>query len=214
MLLIWHMEQERINLIPPDMLELFFQQILPIRWVDDAFYVLLERLTPEVAAVFADLTREGFYGGGLRLLKQEGNEAFGFMFKVENGQIRVRQSAEYIEKFDDLCFEKQWSNVQGNGTFQSERVSVGVTSGYFARLLDMTNEAAPNTKAQLVRLIWEMRSVGIPSDTIRRGYAKIKQQMWQNLEGLEKHMWVARTVARACAMGADATALVLDKVVL
>lgn len=205
-----HKGQGRIDIIPPDIIEVFFQQVLPLRWVDDALYVLLERLTPEVEQVLRDVTHEGFYGGGLRLLQQDGNEASGFLFEVRNNIIQVRQSPKHIRKLDDQCFEQEWSSVPGDNTFQSHRVSVGVVSGYFARLFDMTNETACGAKAQVSRLIWGIRSVHIPPDTIRRGYAKIRSQLWQNISEVEKHMWVTPHMAAACAACADASALVLS----
>lgn len=117
-----HREQCELNKHLKATIDKFFQQILPIRWVDDLIFCKKKQLDQVVKRVLIELRKCTFYGAGLALEKQDGNEAFGFESNSREGRVCVRQSAKYVTKFDDKGMVRKWKNVQGPCSFQPEHV--------------------------------------------------------------------------------------------
>lgn len=99
---------------------------------------------------------------------------------------------------------KNWVTIQGDNTFQPDRVTRGVITGFFTRILDMPNECGVRVTHQLKRLVWEPISVGVPLDCIKATFRKISAQMRMVLHGVSDAFEVSPTTAEVLHVGCDA----------
>ena len=206
-----HMEQVELEKRSSIVRAQFNRQVLSIRWVDNLIFCRLRILDPVIRVVLRGFQKENFYGEGLKLEKQRGNEAFGFIFYSLKGNICVKQCAKYLDRCDVPGILRKWRNVQGPMTFQTDRVTRAVIVGHFTRVLDMSNCDGATMSKQIMRLIWELRSLDFPEKVVAASFNKVRTQMWSKLPGVEGSWDVSPTTAFALAVCADVAAAVFAR---
>lgn len=78
----------------------------------------------------------------------------------------------------------------------------------------MCNEGRDSMSSQLIRLIWELRSVEFSEKLVATVLRKIKAQMWCTLPNVDGHIDTDPLQAELSALSADASAAVNRKVKL
>lgn len=173
------------------------EKTLIMRWMDDLVVLVRGRLTRMGKWALKRLQKKDAYGQELQLLRTDGEEAFGFAWREENGAVLVNQEEKWVTRSDHPKGLPKVQVLLDGRSAVSKGTLKGTAIGYFLRMLDCSNRRKEDVAMMCKRLTCELLNTGHTKGEMEEVWRELKNHELCDVSGVIKDVMGWSAVERA-----------------